>query len=84
MDLPPSSLIHPTFDVSQLKAYTPDHTPVFSELPPVVSSDGSDVNPKAILDRCLVKKGNSAVPQVLIKWSKMPPTSATLEDYYVV
>lgn len=80
LDLPPASSIHPTFHVSQLKAYTPDCTPVFSELPPLINQDGSDVIPEGVLDRRLVKKGNVAVPQVLIKWSKLPSTSATWED----
>ena len=84
LDLPASSSIHPTFHVSQLKAYTPDHTRVFSELPPMVSLDGSDVVSEAILDRRLVKKGNNAILHVLIKWTKLPSTSATWEDYYVV
>ena len=84
LDLPANSLIHPTFHVSQLKAFTPDHTPVFSDLPPLVQLDGSDVLPEAILERRLVKKGNRAVPQVLIKWTKLPATSATWEDFYVL
>ena len=84
LDLPSSSLIHPTFHVSQLKPFTPDHTPVFSELPPVVNLDEKDVRPKAILERCLVKKGNHAIPQVLIQWTTLPPTSATWEDFYVI
>ena len=63
--------------MSQLKAYTPDQTPVFSDLPQEVHLDGSDVVPEAILDRRLVKKGNRAVPQVLIKWTKLPEVSAT-------
>ena len=84
LDLPASSSIHPTFHVSQLKAYTPDHTPVFSELPPMVSLDGSDVVPEAILDRRLVKKGNNAILQVLIKWTKLTSTSATWEDHYII
>jgi len=50
----------------------------------MVSLDGSDVVPEAILDRRLVKKGNNAILQVLIKWTKLPSTSATWEDYYVV
>jgi len=58
LNLPSSSSIHPTFHVSQLEPYTSDHTPVFSELPPMISLDGSDVIPNAILDRRLVKKGN--------------------------
>ena len=50
----------------------------------MVSLDGSDVVPEAILDRRLVKKGNNAILQVLIKWTKLPSTSATWEDYYVI
>ena len=40
--------------------------------------------PEAVLDRRLVKKGNRAIPQVLIKWTHLPSTSATWEDFYVV
>ena len=77
LNSPDSSLLHPTFHVLQLKAYTPDHTPVFSDLPQEIHLDGSDVVPEAILDRRLVKKGNRAVLQVLIKWTKLPEASAT-------
>jgi hypothetical protein len=42
------------------------------------------VVPLEILDRRLVKKGNKAVPQVLIRWSNIPQESATWEDYYVL
>ena len=84
LDLPASSLIHPTFHVSQLKAFVPDHTPVFSELPHQVQLDAEEVQPEDILDRRLVKKGNRVVPQVLIKWTNVPAASATWEDYYVI
>jgi len=42
------------------------------------------VVPEAILDRQLVKKGNAPIPQILLKWSKLPSTSATWEDLYIV
>ena len=66
LDLP-TSLIHPTFHVSQLKAFVPDHTPVFAVLPPQLHLDTEDIVPEAILDRHLVRKGSWAVLQVLIK-----------------
>jgi len=37
-----------------------------------------------VLARRLVKKGNRAIPQVLVKWTNLPDTSATWEDFYVV
>ena len=40
--------------------------------------------PEAVLDRRLVKKGNWAIVQVLVKWNHLPPSSVTWEDYYVV
>lgn len=43
-----------------------------------------ELQPEAILDRRLVKKGNNAVPQVLIKWTKLPTASPTWEDWYVI
>ena len=84
LDLPPSSLIHPTFQVSQLKAFVPDHNPEFSVLPHQAQLDAADIVPEAMLDRCLVKKGNHAVPQVLIKWTNVLAASATWEDFYMI
>jgi len=31
-----------------------------------------------------VKKGNKAIPQVLLKRTSLPESSATWEDYYIV
>ena len=71
------------FHVSQLKAFTPDHTPVFSDVLKLVDLLASSTEPECILDRRLVKKGNTAIPQVLIKWSHFPVEAATWEDLYV-
>jgi hypothetical protein len=38
------------------------------------------VIPESILQRCLIKKGNVVVPQVLIKWCSLPTNAATWED----
>lgn len=55
----------------------PDHTPVFASLPTPVMLDTVDVWPEQVLDRRLVKKGNAAHVQVLVKWSSLPPDHAT-------
>uniref|UniRef100_A0A0A8ZED4 Integrase catalytic domain-containing protein n=1 Tax=Arundo donax TaxID=35708 RepID=A0A0A8ZED4_ARUDO len=84
LDLPSDSLVHPVFHVSQLKPFTPDYTPVYADLPKLVDLDAGQLEPERVLDRRLVKKGNCAVPQVLVKWTRLPEASATWEDYYVV
>ena len=84
MSLPLDSKIHNVFHVSQLKPFLPDHSPVFSDISTLVDLSAHDTAPECILDCRLVKKGNTAVPQVLIKWSKIPASSTTWEDYYVV
>jgi hypothetical protein len=78
-----NSLIHPVFHVSQLKQYTADYTPVFSKLPVLDDFSSKQLVPEVILERRLVKKGNTVVPQVKVKWQPLPNTSATWEDWYV-
>jgi len=84
LDLPENSQIHPVFHVSQLKPFLPNYTPVFSELPKVAELDIQDLLPEAIVERRLVKKGGKAVPQALVKWSKLHAQMATWEDWYVL
>jgi hypothetical protein len=84
LELPASSKIHNVFHVSQLKDYTPDFTPVFLDLPKPPALDALDTEPETILDRRLMKKGNSSVLQVMIKWTGLPTDAATWEDWDVL
>jgi hypothetical protein len=59
------------FHVSQLKLFTLDFSPVFSELPSLPQLDIAELQPELILNRRLMKKGNAAVVQVLVKWSSL-------------
>jgi hypothetical protein len=69
------------FHVSQLKEYRPDYTPVFADLPNIPMLDTAEPVPERILDRRMVKKGGSAITQVLIKWTGISEDSATWEDW---
>ena len=84
LELPPDSKVHNIFHVSQLKPFTPDHSPVFSDIAKLVDLSSHDTEPEAVLDRRLVKRGNTAIPQVLVKWTNLPAQTATWEDFYVV
>jgi hypothetical protein len=77
LELPSDCQVHNVFHVSQLKDYRPDYSPVFSELPKCPTLDALDIEPEAILDRRLVKKGNTVVPHMLIKWTGLPADMAT-------
>jgi hypothetical protein len=65
--LPASAKVHPVFHVSQLKPFTTNYTPVYSTLPDVPNLTVADPIPVEILQRRLVRKGNTASPQVLIR-----------------
>jgi hypothetical protein len=84
LQLPADSSIHPVFHISQLKPFHPDYTPVYSTLPTVTDLEATAAVPEQILDRRLVKKGNTAIPQVLLTWTGLPKESTTWEDYHVV
>jgi len=84
LQLPDDSSIHPVFHISQLKAFHPDYTPVYTTLPTLTDLEATEALPEKILERRLVKKGNNAVPQVLITWTGLPKEPATWEDYHVV
>jgi hypothetical protein len=77
LKLPEGSQVHPVFHVSQLKPFVADYTPVYSDFKILVDLSVKDLQPEAILQRRLVKKGSKAIPQVLVKWRHLPKASAT-------
>lgn len=83
LQLPEHSKIHPVFHISQLKPFTSDYTPVFSELH-AADLQAADAVPEQVLQRRRVRKGNHAIMQVLVTWTGLPSTSSTWEDYTVV
>lgn len=84
LELPASSLIHPVFHISQLKPFTANYTPVFQELPVPPDLSAVTLQPEAILDRRMVKKGNTTIPQIKVQWHGVTADHATWEDYYVL
>lgn len=70
------SCIHPTFHVSQLKKHT-GKTSVQSTLPVVGANGAMLKEPACILERCMVKRGNQTVIEVLVEWTNTFPEDAT-------
>lgn len=80
LDLPASSQIHPVVHVSLLKGAVKPNIQVSSDLPLHCSDEDNAMQPEAVLRRSLIKRGKSAVPYGLIKWTGMPTDLATWEN----
>lgn len=84
LELLSSTKIHPVFHISQLKKRVGNHV-VPSIDPPVCNADGLPlIEPVAILDRRMIKKGNKSVAQILVQWANLLPEEATWEDYHFI
>lgn len=57
---------------------------MFADLPEPPDLSAVTLQPEAILERCMVKKGNSAIPQIKVHWHGIAADHATWEDYYVL
>ncbi|XP_016747280.1 uncharacterized protein [Gossypium hirsutum] len=81
--LPPDSRIHPTFNVSQLKKHV-GAAPTQAELPMVDDQGVLPKEPVRILDRRMVKRGNSAATEVLVEWVNSFSEDATWEPLPII
>lgn len=79
LQLPTYARIHNTFHVSLLKKKVGNQV-VESKLPTEVNEQGQLLlEPVAVLDRRMVKRGNMAATQILVQWSNGFPEDATWE-----
>jgi len=77
LQLPATAVVHPVFHVSQLKKHVGNHV-VQSDLP--VLSEKPLLHPQKIIERRMVKRGNTTTTQYLVLWKNLPLTEATWED----
>jgi ribosomal protein L21E len=82
--LPATTKIHNVFHVSQLKPFVPDNTAVSTDFPVHIQMDTQELEPEEILERRLCKKGNAAHVQIKVKWTSLPLSQTTWEDYDVL
>lgn len=80
--MPPEAKIHDNFHVSQLKRYKGKLVQIQCDLPSFWEMKAKE--PKSILERRMIKQGNCAVMQVLIKWKNEDVLDATWEDFQVM
>lgn len=80
LDLPAGSQVHPVFHVSLLKKKVGCKYSVTTALPRLGSEGQFLVYPANLLERRMVKRGNTAVIQWLIQWSHSIPEDASWED----
>lgn len=78
LQLLPTAKIHDVFYVSQLKWYEGKAMQVQCDPPSFWKVRAKE--PEAVLDRRMIKRGNQAITQVLIKWKEEDTMDATWEE----
>ncbi|KAJ0837840.1 putative nucleotidyltransferase, Ribonuclease H [Helianthus annuus] len=76
LDLPSDAQLHPVFHVSLLKKAFGQHAPIV----PLPTDSCFLLQPRSIVDRRLVRKGNHMVNQVLVHWQGLPLEDSSWED----
>lgn len=82
LQLPPEAKIHDIFHVSQLKRN--EGMAVQIQCDPPSFWEVKAKEPESILERRMVKRGNCAVIEVLIKWKNEDVLDATCEDFQLM
>ena len=57
---------------------------MYDTLPVTTDLEATVAKPEAILEHQLVKKGNTAIPQVKVTWTSLLASATTWEDYHVI
>lgn len=78
---PVGSQVHLVFHVSLLKKKLGKKAISCIELPHLREEGQFLVEPITILERRIVKRRNTPVTQVLVRWSNTPNTNSTWEDW---
>ncbi|KAD5317318.1 hypothetical protein E3N88_17264 [Mikania micrantha] len=75
LDLPDEAQLHPVFHVSLLKKAHGNHAPIV----PLPTNPRFHFQPRAIIDKRLVRRRNRMLHQLLIHWANLPTTEAAWE-----
>ncbi|KAF7112459.1 hypothetical protein RHSIM_RhsimUnG0227300 [Rhododendron simsii] len=81
LNLPAAAKIHPVFHVSLLKKKLGANVVAQTTLPPIGPEGAFQLEPMALLERRMVKRGNKAVVQWLVQWMNSFPEDATWADH---
>ncbi|GAB4836211.1 hypothetical protein Ancab_039524 [Ancistrocladus abbreviatus] len=81
--LPPQARIHNVFHISLLKKKIGSR-PVSATFPSFLTGEVQKLQPQAILERRMGKRGNKAGVDVLIQWEGSNLEDATWEDFYAL
>jgi Chromo (CHRromatin Organisation MOdifier) domain len=81
LNIPEGSKAHFVFHVAQLKEKIGTDITVVPKLPIMGRQVKEKSEPIVVLDRRIVKGKNEPVAQLLIRWSHLPDSNATWENY---